>query len=415
METALSISSDGCNTNTGHTDGVNRILEECLGMALQWLVCDLHLNEILFRHLFCKIDGDIKGPITYGGEIGSRISGKDGLARANMNMAFVPISGKVPDTVDEELLHNSDLKHLYNLSILTKLGTKKASQKQINAFFCQPGTVTAARWVTTACNLLTLYLQEENPSSNLTLMVEIIQNLYVPSLFSIKKNWHCSNGSQHLFDIIQLSRELFEEKHPDLYEVVKKTIRKNGYYCHPENVLLGMVHDTDEKVKNKGIQIIQHLRAQDEQRPDGIENIRRFQVPKNINFDARTYYELVDFDDFTPDMICSPPILKNYSLDDIQNLNFKESYKKVPSNSQHIERFVALTSKAAEYTIGYQNRHQYILNKVAVTKKIPTSATKDVYVNLVNNTDRDNVKKKLCTEQSVEKELVSKIESDMQV
>ena len=317
-----------------------------------------------------------------------------------MNMKFVPMPPKVPVKVDPELLHNSDLNHLYNLSILTGLGTKKASQKQINAFFCQPGTVTAARWVTTACNLLTLYLQEDKPSKNLKLMVQIIQNLYVPSLFSIKKNWHCSNGSQHLFDIIQLSRDLFEKKHPELYEVVKKTIRNNGYYSHPENVLLGMVHDTDENVKEKGLQIIQKLRAEDEQRPEGIENIRRFQVPKDINFEAQTYYELVDFDDFTSDLICSPPILKDYSIDEIRNLKFKEGYKKVPSNSQHIERYVALTSKAAEYTIGYHNRHQWIINKVAATKKIPTSATKDVYVNLVNDIDKDKVKKKLCTEQS---------------
>ena len=38
--------------------------------------------------------------------------------------------------------------------------------------------------------------------------------------------------------------------------------------------------------------------------------------------------------------------------------------------SQHVERLVALTSKAAEYTIGYQNRHQWILNKINATKKL---------------------------------------------
>ena len=102
-----------------------------------------------------------------------------------MNMKFIPIPAKVPVKVDAELLHNSDLNHLYNLSILTGLGTKKASQKQINAFFCQPGTVTAARWVTTACNLLTLYLQEDKPSKNLKLMVQIIQNFRVTVTESI--------------------------------------------------------------------------------------------------------------------------------------------------------------------------------------------------------------------------------------
>ena len=249
-----------------------------------------------------------------------------------MNMEFVPIPGLVPDKVDPELLQNSDMNQLYNLGVLTKLGTKKATAAQINAFFCNPGTVTAARWVTTASNILTLYLQEHKPSANLILLVEIIQSLYIPSLFNIKKNWHCSNGSNHLFSILKLSRDLFETKRPDLYENVKKTIRQNGFYLHPENIILGMVHDTDEKVREKAIKIIEDLREKDEKRPNGIENIRRFQVPKNINFDAQTYYEMVDFKDFTPDLICSPPILREYSINDIRNLNFKEDYKKVPSH-----------------------------------------------------------------------------------
>ena len=66
--------------------------------------------------------------------------------------------------------------------------------------------------------------------------------------------------------------------------------------------------------------------------------------------------------------------------------------------SQNIERLVALTSKAAEHTIGYQNRHQWILNKIAATKKIPTSSKKDDYINLVEDHNRDKVKKKICTE-----------------
>ena len=68
--------------------------------------------------------------------------------------------------------------------------------------------------------------------------------------------------------------------------------------------------------------------------------------------------------------------------------------------SQHVERFVALTSKAAECAVGYQNRHQFILNKMAACKKVPTSARKDDFVNLVKNKDLKklkNVKKKLCT------------------
>ena len=67
--------------------------------------------------------------------------------------------------------------------------------------------------------------------------------------------------------------------------------------------------------------------------------------------------------------------------------------------SQHIERFVALTSKAAEHAAGYKQRHQWILNHIAASKKIPTSAKKDDFINLVKpkEVQVQKVKKKLCT------------------
>ena len=275
-------------------------------------------------------DGTTSGPKTYSGDIGSKISGKDGLQRQNMNIGFEPVPGKIPENVAEELLHNHDLKQVYHLGLLTQIGYKAASQKLVNYFFNQPGTVTAARWVTTASNILLLYMQEEEPSDNLKQMVEIINNLYIPSLFNIKQNWHCSNGSRHLFDMIKLARDLFVPKHPDLFDVVKKTVRQNGFYAHPENVLLSMVHDDNDKIREEAIKIIEELRANDDDKQSG--ELRKFFVPKRINFEAKGYHELVNYADFTPDMICSPPILKDYSIDEIRNRNFKESYKMVPSN-----------------------------------------------------------------------------------
>ena len=88
--------------------------------------------------------------------------------------------------------------------------------------------------------------------------------------------------------------------------------------------------------------------------------------------------------------------IKNYILNLYSQITFTNEL--VFCCSQNVERFVALTSKAAEYTIGYTNRHQWILNKVNATKKIPTSSKKEDYINLVTNDDRNKVKKKLCVE-----------------
>ena len=50
--------------------------------------------------------------------------------------------------------------------------------------------------------------------------------------------------------------------------------------------------------------------------------------------------------------LASPPILAGFSMDDLRNQNFSDHYKKVCNHSQHVERYVALTSLAGANAIG---------------------------------------------------------------
>ena len=79
-----------------------------------------------------------------------------------MNMDFIAIEGKVEPIEEEcnEILQNHDMKQLHDLSLLVQLGPKKAGTRLINSFFRAVGHVHAARWVTTATNLLVLYMQQ---------------------------------------------------------------------------------------------------------------------------------------------------------------------------------------------------------------------------------------------------------------
>ena len=56
------IGCDGTVVDTGVKKGVIRLLETSLNWPLQWLVCQLHTNELLLRHLFVHIDGATSGP-----------------------------------------------------------------------------------------------------------------------------------------------------------------------------------------------------------------------------------------------------------------------------------------------------------------------------------------------------------------
>ena len=340
--------------------------------------------------------------------MGKLISAKDGLIRSEMNQRFRPITGKVTD-IHEEFKHNNDLRLFHDLCMLTQAGPN-ARQELLDAFKKSPGVVHQARWVTAASNLLCLYLQSMNPSNDLILVVKIILNIYGPALFYIKENWHVSKGPLHVFHVLQLSKKLLQYEKPELFTIVKNVIQNNGYFLHPENMLVAMVHDPDGPVRSKAIKIIESLREHEEEEPDeedllealeaGDLGIRRFDVPSKINFEAKSYTQLINFKDFDLFEMCSPPILKEYSIDDIKARNFTHDFQKVPAHSQHVERFVSLTSEAGKHAVGHDSRHFWILNKMEATSKIPTTATKGDFLAIQGQQElhmkREMVKKKLC-------------------
>lgn len=65
------VGCDGTVVNTGKDGGAIRFLEIIFGRQFQWLICQLHFNELPFRALFTLIDGDTTGPESFKGEIGS--------------------------------------------------------------------------------------------------------------------------------------------------------------------------------------------------------------------------------------------------------------------------------------------------------------------------------------------------------
>lgn len=56
----MAISCDGTAVNTGYKSGIIRLLEGKLQHPLQWLVCQLHANELTLRHLFEHLDGIVQ-------------------------------------------------------------------------------------------------------------------------------------------------------------------------------------------------------------------------------------------------------------------------------------------------------------------------------------------------------------------
>lgn len=55
LDRLKAIGCDGTNVNTGNSGGVIRKIESKLNRPLQWLICLLHCNELLLRHLLIKL------------------------------------------------------------------------------------------------------------------------------------------------------------------------------------------------------------------------------------------------------------------------------------------------------------------------------------------------------------------------
>lgn len=104
-----------------------------------------------------------------------------------------------------------------------------------------PGKLSHARWITRANRILRLYVSTEEPSENLKTLATFVVKVYAPSWFLIKNKPSCKDGTRHLFIIIKASRYLPET----LKKIIDPVIQRNGYFAHPEGILLAMI--TDDK------------------------------------------------------------------------------------------------------------------------------------------------------------------------
>ena len=275
--------------------------------------------------------------------------------------------------LEPHFLQNQDIKNMYLLYCLV------TGQISVDDFMSLvPGPINLARWYTINNNIFCLWIITENPEiyPNLRLIVEFLVKVYCPTIFDIKKQSHVSQGPKHFFNALRRSRVLLHESHPNLWNEVKETFQWNGYSAHIENVLLALVCDTDVdgKVRQQAINII------GQRRKKTLKTVRKFIKPV-INFEAESYYTMIDLRKFTPRQFASPPLLRDYSMEAIKEMKFEDNFWRIPCHSQSVERWVANTTMAAKCAIGPEQRHSWLVNFDQNTGQISTNPTKKEFVN----------------------------------
>ena len=284
------IGCDGTAVNTGNKNGIIAILEKRIGKPLQWIICQLHANELPLRHLITKLEGKTTGPVGFTGKIGKQL--KDCEMRPIVDFQRIPGEQIILDTDDL----STDQKYLLDVYHAVSSGNCSESMA------CrQPGKMAHSRWLTTANRILRLYMATESPDESFIHIVNFIMEVYTTMWFLIKCNSSISNASQHLFQTIRRIRKLDIKTQ----RIVSPVVQRNRYLAHPENMLICMISDSRDHVRKLGWRRIMKARCN-----NTTENIvRKFEVPA-INFNANDYIDLINWQEIT---LTEPPLTRHIS------------------------------------------------------------------------------------------------------
>lgn len=245
LSALVAVGCDGCNTNTGWENGALPNLERTKGHSVQWIVCLLHFDELPFKALITKYDGATTGPRSYSGPIGRKLLKCEELPIAH----FEPIEFRcdVPNLDDISL--SADQRYLFD--ICTSISNGSFELKAL------PGKMGHSRWITTASRVCRLYVSTERPSDLLVVLVKYILWVYAPAHFEIKYRSSIVFGPIHLFNVIEriqfLNREAKQKKY---YTTLVEAIQRNGFFAHPENLLLAMLNDDNQQIRQQAWQKI---------------------------------------------------------------------------------------------------------------------------------------------------------------
>ncbi|CAH1106918.1 unnamed protein product [Psylliodes chrysocephalus] len=142
----------------------------------------------------------------------------------------------------------------------------------------------------------------------------------------------------------------------DLKCLVHKVINRNRYFGHPENVLLCMLFD--ERLHIRRLAYLKIMKARASEAPEN--EIRYFSIP-SFNFDAKDYYELVDWQNV---VWSEPPITTKLTKEDLEEVvQYPESsaisyVRNYPCHSQAVERAVKCGNRGSCYCLWLRKKRR---------------------------------------------------------
>ena len=368
VETLEAVLCDGTAVNTGNRTGCISFLERKLKRKLLRLICQLHGNELPFRHVFDFFDGSFgtSGPTSFKGPLGQACAVDEIHLGPVVN--FSPISSTVPvlpDAVLKDLSRDQNLLYRYARGIST-------GHLEENLIQQKPGPINHSRWLTLAIRIMICYTRTEEPTPGMIKIISFIVKVYCPGWFLIKMNHNFVHGPSNLFEQMRL---IMTTQEIDVRQVAMKTVQHNAYFAEPGMMVTCMLSSTDSNIRKKAVLKIQQVRKKPPKPPRAklFQGIRKAEVPP-LQWDASSWEEMIDWDKAK---VFEPFILEKLSDQDISSaLDTPVVFPPYSLHSQSVERAVKLVSTASQNVCGAENRHKYCLSIIASRKARSAEALK---------------------------------------
>jgi len=162
----------------------------------------------------------------------------------------------------------------------------------------------------------------------------------------------------------------------EIREVALDAVQRNGYFAHPERLLIAMLKDGDEQIRSMVVTKVIALRKEwvsssaakesssNERRSS---SIRLFHLP-TIN----VYFQLADIETFSQ----QPPANAHLTNDSIEDCRMKPSLLYHPCHNQTVERHVKLVTEASAQVAGFERRDGIIGQKIKSRNLMKTFDTR---------------------------------------
>ena len=368
-ESIEAVVMDGTNTNTGWKDGMMAHVERDMSTLILWLVCQLHGNELPFRHLFSHCDGGLgtSGPDSFKGPIGKQCKEEIHL-KDIVNFEIISTSlVNLDEHIWTDLSRDQKLLYQYVKAIESGLVSDRLAMQVA-------GPIDHSRWLTLSIRILQIYTRTANPSSGLSMIVQYICQVYAPMWLWIKSHAKFTKGPNNVLRLLHLIRS----QPLQVQVIVKPAIQRNAYFAEPGIVLTSMFEDEDASVRKLAVDILKNTRLNPPKPPKSkvLKGIRKHVIP-SLNWDAMKVTEIIDFDKLK---IYEPRILKKLSSEDIESaLQNPLDFPSYPCHSQTVERMVKLVTEVSCEVYGEKKQQEKAIAVLASRKKRKAYDTKKDY------------------------------------